>query len=195
MERGRTLTSTADQAPSCPETVSRLIGERAGNLFRTRQVWCSGAVLVVINRVLDGDLTQDQAIRLAAGLGDGMGGAGCICGGLSGGALALGLFLGNGRLSSGADQTVLKATRWLHDQFKQDLGSACCRILLKRGENGSRSQLRACAERTAKAAELCATRILKQRPELIRRVDWDYLNHRDGKGGARLNIIADQLKK
>ncbi len=187
--------STADQASPGPETVSRLIGERAGNLFRTRQIWCSGAVLVVINRVLDGDLTQDQAIRLTAGLGDGIGGAGCICGGLSGAGLALGLFLGNGRLSSGGDQTVLEATHWLHDQFKQELGSACCRILLKKDGIGIRSRLDACAGRTAKAAELCATRILKHRPELIRRVDWAYLNRQDGKVGARLNIIADQLKK
>jgi C_GCAxxG_C_C family probable redox protein len=175
--------------------VSQRIGERAGNLFRTRQLWCSGAVLVVLNRVLDGDLAQDQAIRLAAGLGDGIGSAGCICGGLNGGALALGLFLGNGRLSSGGDQTVLKATRWLHDQFKEDLGSACCRVLLKKDGNGTKSQLRACAERTAKAAELCAAAILQHRPELIQRVDWDYLNHQDGTVKARLNIIADKIKR
>lgn len=189
------MTDTSGKHSPSTEAVSRSIGERAGNLFRTRQLWCSGAVLVVINRVLDGDLTQDQAIRLAAGLGDGIGGAGCICGGLNGGALALGLFLGNGRLSPGGDQTVLKATRWLHDQFKKDLGSACCRILLKKDGNGAKSQLRACTERTAKAAELCAVAILQHRPELIRRVDWDYLNHQDGTVKARLNIIADKLKK
>jgi C_GCAxxG_C_C family probable redox protein len=189
------LKPTADQAPPSVEAISRLVGERAGNLFLTRQLWCSGAVLVVINRVLGGDLTQDQAIRLAAGLGDGMGGAGCICGGLNGGALALGLFLGDGRLSSGGDRTVLKATRWLHDQLKKDLGSACCRILLKKDGSDTQSQLRACAGRTAKAAELCAARILRHRPELIRRVDWDYLKHQDGRVGARLNIIADQVRK
>jgi len=97
--------------------ISRSIGQRAGNLFLTRQLWCSGAVLVVLNRVLNGDLTQDQAIRLAAGMGEGMGNAGCICGGLNGGALALGLFLGNGRLSPGGDQVVMKATRWLRPNF------------------------------------------------------------------------------
>ncbi len=184
-----------DRQPPTAEQISRRIGERAGNLFRTRQLWCSGAVLVVMNRVLGGDLTQDQAIRLAAGLGDGMGGTGCICGGLNGGALALGLFLGNGRLSAGGDRAVLKATRWLHDQFKADLGSACCRILLKKDADETRSRLDACARRTAKAAELSAARILRYRPELIEHVDWDYLNQHDGRFDARLNIIADQLKR
>ncbi|MEJ2158351.1 MAG: C-GCAxxG-C-C family protein [Desulfobacteraceae bacterium] len=182
------------QSPTA-EHISRRIGERAGNLFRTRQLWCSGAVLVVTNRVFGGDLTQDQAIRLAAGLGDGMGGTGCICGGLNGGALALGLFLGNGRLSPGGDRAVLKATRWLHDQFKTDLGSACCRILLKKDADETKSRLDACGRRTAKAAELCAAKILQHRPELIARVDWDYLNQHDGRFEARLNIIADQLKR
>ena len=177
------------------EAICKRIGERAGNLFLTRQLWCSGAVLVVLNRVLDGDLTQDQAIRLAAGMGEGMGSAGCVCGGLNGGAMALGLFLGNGRLSPGGDQIVMKATRWLHDQFKDSHGSACCRILMKKDRAGSRTQFRACAGRTGKAAELTAMKILEHRPELTERVDRDYLNHEDGMVGARIKIIADKLKK
>ncbi len=177
------------------EEVCRQIGQRAGNLFLTRQLWCSGAVLVVLNRVLDGDLTQDQAIRLAAGMGEGMGSAGCICGGLNGGALALGLFLGNGRLSPGGDQVVMKATRWLHDQFKDSHGSACCRVLMKKDREGSKDQFRTCARRTGKAAELAATKILQERPELYKSVDWAYLHQEDGVVGARIKIIADRLKK
>ena len=164
-------------------------------MFLTRQLWCSGAVLVVLNRILDGDLTQDLAIRLAAGMGEGMGNAGCICGGLNGGALALGLFLGNGRLSPGGDQVVMKATRWLHDQFKDSHGSACCRILMKKDRDGSKAQFRACADRTARAAELTAIMILQRRPELLESVDWDYLNQEDGMVGARIKIIADKLNK
>ena len=177
------------------EEICRRIGQRAGNLFLTRQLWCSGAALVVLNRVLDGDLTQDQAIRLAAGMGEGMGSAGCICGGLNGGALALGLFLGNGRLSPGGDQVVMKATRWLHDQFKESHGSACCRIIMKKDREGSKAQFRACADRTGRAAQLTAFMILQQHPELLERVDWDYLNQEDGMVGARIKIIADKLKK
>lgn len=175
-------------------SISRQIGRRAGNLFLTKQLWCSGAVLVALNRALDGDLTQDQAIRLAAGLGEGMGGGGCVCGGLSGAALALGLFLGNGRLSPGGDQKVLKATRLLHDQFKHAQGSVCCRVLLKKNAGGQKAHYHACAQRTGKAAELCAELILNRRPELISKVDWEYLNQKDGVASARVKIVADNLR-
>lgn len=177
------------------EEISQRIGQRAGNMFLTRQLWCSGAVLVVLNRVLDGDLTQDQAIRLAAGMGEGMGSAGCICGGLNGGVLAIGLFLGSGRLSPGGDRVVMKATRWLHDQFKDAHGSACCRVLMKKDDEGSKAQYRVCADRTGKAAELTAVKILQQRPALIKRLDFEYLNHEDGWAEARIKIIADKIKK
>jgi len=45
------------------------------------------------------------------------------------------------------------------------------------------------------AAQLTAIKILQQRPELIERVDWEYLNQTDGMVGARIKIIADKLKK
>lgn len=176
------------------ETASRLIGQRAGNLFQTRQLWCSGAVLVVLSRGLDGDLTQDLAIRLAAGLCEGMG-SGCVCGGLSGGVLALGLFIGTGRLSPGGDQRVIKATRWLHNEFKKVHGSACCRVLMKKAAGVSNAQYLACANRTASAAQLSAESILHFRPELIHKVDWDYLKKEDGIVSARMKIVADRLRK
>jgi C_GCAxxG_C_C family probable redox protein len=170
------------------------IGERSANLFLTRQLWCSGAVLVALNKALHGQLPQDLAIRLCAGLGDGMGGSGCLCGGLSGGALALGVFLGSGRLSPGGDQTVLKATHQLHHRFKEIHGSTCCRILTKNVVMGSSRQFTACAQRTATAAELASDLILQHRPELLNTVDWDYLHQKDGAISARLNIVADRLK-
>ena len=174
--------------------ISRQIGRRAGNVFTTRQLWCSGAVLVVLNRVLGGDLTQELAIRLAAGWGKGIGGGGCVCGGLSGGALALGLFLGNGRLAPAGDRVVLKATKQLHDQFKADQGATCCRVLVKKGAPGSKALYRQCAQRTARAAELAAELILHERPELIQSVDHDYLNRNESRLSARLKIAADRLK-
>ena len=48
--------------------------------------------------------------------------------------------------------------------------------------------------RTAKAAELAAERILEERSELIKKVDWDYLSHQDSAVGARIKIVADNLK-
>jgi len=173
----------------------QLIGQRAANLYQTRQLWCSGAALVVLNQALGGDLTQELAIRLAAGLGDGMGGSGCLCGALNGGALALGLFLGTGHLSPGGDQKVLEATRQLHDRFKDAFGSACCRILTKSRAKAPVSKNRDCALRTAKATELTAALILELRPQLIRQIDWSYLNQKDSIISAGIKIVANQLRK
>ena len=187
------MACSPDPTRSDAEQICLAIGQRAGNLFMTRQLWCSGATLVVLNQALGGDLTEELAIRLAAGLGDGMGGSGCLCGAVSGGALALGLFLGTGRLSPGGDQRVLRATHRLHDRFKTVFGSTCCRVLKKKSMPGCRNQNEECAGRTAKAAELTAELILEQRPACIHQIDWKYLNQRDSMIGGRIKIIANQL--
>ena len=110
-----------------------------------------------------------------------------------GGALALGLFLGTGRLSPGGDKKVLEATRQLHNRFKAAFGSACCRILMKTKESAIHNH--DCAQRTAGAAEFTAALILAQRPEVSQRINWNYLNQNDRKIGARLKIIANRLIK
>ncbi len=176
------------------EHLTRQIGRRAANLFETRQLWCSGAVLVVLNRALGGDLTQDLAVRLAAGFGKGLAGGGCVCGGLSGGVLALGLFLGRGRMAPAGDPVVLKATRRLHDKFKSAHGATCCRELLRSSGPGPRAQYSDCARRTASAAQLTAELILNQRPELIQSVDWDYLNQHENRLNARLKMASQRFK-
>ena len=185
---------SSDTQGSAIEPVCQKIGRRAANLFMTRQLWCAPAVLVVINQVLQGGLPAEMAIRLSAGLGEGLGGSGCLCGSVSGGALALGLILGNGRLSSSGDQTVLAATRQLHSAFKEHYGSTCCRVLTRDLQQGSRQHYRLCAERTAYAAETTARIILGQRPALIAKVDWDYLEQKDNLLGAQLKIVAQRLK-
>jgi len=173
--------------------ISRKIGERAGNLFRTRQLWCSGAALVALNHALDGGLSEELAIRLTSGLSDGMGGSGCLCGALNGGALALGIFLGSGRLAPNGDQRVLRATHELHNSFKAAFGSTCCRTLIKGHAKESGADYRNCAARTAKATELSAALILDRRPELTRRIDWDFLNREDGIFKARIKIATSRL--
>lgn len=75
------------------------IGKRAGNLFHTHQLWCSGAALIAFNQSLGGGLTEELAIRLTSGISDGMGGSGCLCGALNGWALPLRIFLDTGRRS------------------------------------------------------------------------------------------------
>jgi hypothetical protein len=56
-----------------PVDVPVFIGERAQNLFRSRQMYCSEAVLVVLNNMLGGGLTENQASALAAPFAEGVG--------------------------------------------------------------------------------------------------------------------------
>lgn len=176
------------------EQISERIGHRAGNIFLTHQLWCSGAALLVLNRGLGGDLSEDQVIRLTSGLGDGLSGAGCLCGGLNGAALGLGLFLSHGRLTPKGNDIVLDATRTLHDQFKEAFGATCCRALVKRKpSSGSREQLLLCAHRTSLAASMAAQLILLHRPELAQQIDWPFLNTEDTRIGACVKMIASRL--
>jgi C_GCAxxG_C_C family probable redox protein len=170
------------------------VGGRAAVLFATRQLWCAPALLVAVNRGLKGELSDDLAIRLSAGLGEGLGGSGCLCGSISGAVMALGLFLGNGRLSPSGDRLVLAASRTLHHLFKERYGSTCCRVLIKNLKRGSNEHYRSCAERTAAAAKFATRMILDQRPDLVHNIDWINLNQKENRVAARIKAVARNLR-
>jgi C_GCAxxG_C_C family probable redox protein len=171
------------------------IGERAANLFRTRQLWCSEAVLGVLNRSLGGDLPDDLALRLGAGLGEGIGGSGCTCGALTGGALAIGLFCGAAGTGLHRSRGARERSRRLHDWFKAHYGSTCCRVLTKALVQGTEAHFDRCAEKVAGTAAMAAELILETQPERLARADRDYLNQKDGLLNARLKRVGDLLSR
>jgi hypothetical protein len=61
-----------------PVDLPALIGARAKNLFLSRQMYCSEAVLVTLNQGLRGSLEEYQALALAAPFSEGVGKSGCI---------------------------------------------------------------------------------------------------------------------
>lgn len=168
---------------------ARLIGERAGNLFETGQLLCSEAVLCALNRGLGGGLPDETAIKIASALPEGFGKGGCTCGALSGGALALGLFLGRSRPCSRDSGNARPAARTLHDNFKRIFGSSCCRVLSKKVKHDPQAHMRQCTRFTADAAEMAALLILKENPSLLEKVDYEYLRKRDSKIGSRLKQL------
>lgn len=182
-------------ANDSPNEAIKLMGIRAGDIFLSHQLLCSGAVLLTLNQGLSGDLTQDQVIRLAAGLGDGLGGSGCLCGGLNAAALALGLFLGDGRLASPVNQVVLDATHELHSLFQSAFSATCCRVLTKKLVHGSREHYKRGAQHTAKAAALAAELILRHKPERIMQVNWKFLNQKESRLGTCMKVVANKLSK
>ena len=89
---------------------------------------CAQAVALSNLELLGGQTAG--VVQLAAGLGHGMN-AGCTCGALSGGVLAIGSMLA-GEQAKGFDKQVVKASAELHRRFVQEFGSTCCRTLRKK---------------------------------------------------------------
>ena len=168
---------------------ARHIGLRAENLFLTRQLWCSAAVLVTLNNGLKGGMPDELAVRLSSGFGDGLAGGGCICGSLSGGVLALSLFLGDGCPGPLGNRRVLSATRQLHEHFKKAFGSTCCRVLTRRVEKGSKKDYGLCVNYTSHSARWTAEIILRHRPDLIHQVDWAFLSLRESRIAAQVKTV------
>lgn len=155
------------------------VRKRAENLFLTRQLQCAEAVMMVLNQGLGGDLAPDMAIRLASALPEGLGGRGCLCGALNGGALALGLFLGRKDPGYRNATDVRKAVADLHDRFKAAYRGTCCRVLTGSLVYGSDQHFRRCARMTGDAAGMTAAIVLDYKPQLLDRVDWEYLQRND----------------
>jgi len=91
---------------------------------------CAQAVLYAFCDALDFD--REAALKLACGLGAGLGRRQEVCGAVTGGILALGLRHGRGE---GGDRTPTEVTyakvRDLMARFESRHGSCVCRVLLK----------------------------------------------------------------
>lgn len=142
------------------EAVCRQVGGQARELMAVGGSYCAPAVLMALNQRLGGGLSEDLIRRLTAGLPEGMG-SGCTCGALTGGQMALGLFLGE----RGYGGAMTKAARALHDGFKAQEGSTCCRVLTKKSK-GRRDRREHCSAMAGLAAELACRQVLASRPEL-----------------------------
>jgi C_GCAxxG_C_C family probable redox protein len=182
-----TLTWTADE-------LIGLIRRRAENLFETHQLFCSEAVLCVLNQGLRGGLPPDTAIRIASGFSEGIGGAGCMCGAFGGALMALGLFLGRQGLNGRGSKRVQARGKDLHDLFRSKFGSTCCRVLTKKVRNDRKALYKACTNHTGEAAELAARIILEARPDLIDQADWDFLSTQDSRLQAGLNRLLTLVR-
>lgn len=171
------------------EALIKQTGERARNLFETRQLMCAEAVLSSLNKGFGGGLTEPLIVAMAAPFGDALGGSGCLCGSLSGGVMATGLILGGERPYRHRSE-IREAARQLHDAFKAANGSTCCRILSRKVRHDKNAHFRQCADLTAETAEITARLILEKRPELVVRADRGFPTKRQSKiGGAFLRVI------
>ena len=156
-----------------PEETEALIHRIKGhalNLYQTRQMLCTEAVLSAINQGLGGGLTDAQATAMAAPFSAAMGETGCLCGALSGAVMASGLILGKDH-GHRHRKAMRENARRLHDEFKVANGATCCRALTRKVRHDKKAHFQHCAHLTAQAAEMAARLVLECRPDLIMHSD------------------------
>ena len=170
------------------EALIAQIRKRAGNLYQTRQMLCSEAVVVTLNTAFDGGLSEDQAIAVSAPFGMALGESGCMCGALSGAVMACGLFVGRAQPYRHR-QCMRESARQLHDAFKASNGAICCRALSRTVRHDQQAHFEQCARLTSDAAEMAARLILEQRPELVRYAENEFLNKADTRMGAMIKRL------
>jgi len=131
--------------------------QRAEDLYRSGQFLCSEAVVYTFNEAMD-DPMPPEVVRLASGFPVGMGAlgtGGCTCRALSGGVMVLGMVYGRSKPGAEAPLVLAKAKE-LHDWFKSEKRSTCCRALIAGMEFGSPTHIDQCVAFTGDVAERLA---------------------------------------
>ncbi|WP_461568424.1 C-GCAxxG-C-C family protein [Thermincola ferriacetica] len=133
----------------------------AENYYRNGEFYCSEAIVKTIKDEFGLSL-PDDIVAAASGFPVGIGGAGCTCGAINGGVMALGLFF---ERTVPKDEKVNKAmalAKELHDLFQIRHKSLCCRVLTKRLTLGSSEHMKQCISFTGEVAEETAKIIARE---------------------------------
>nr|WP_317283925.1 C-GCAxxG-C-C family (seleno)protein [uncultured Sellimonas sp.] len=121
---------------------------------------CSESVIYAIRKNFELEMSDD-AIAMSSGFPWGLGGGGCICGALAGGAMCIGYFFGRRTPGDPKIQNCFRLTNELHDYFCKEFGSACCRIQIKGYEKDA-------PERKAKCTDIVAGTVKKTAEIILR---------------------------
>jgi C_GCAxxG_C_C family probable redox protein len=163
------------------ETLVALIRAKAENLYEAHRFCCSESILEVINTGFNGGLSKETTLSLAGGFCNSMGGAGCVCGALTGSIMALGLFLSPHRPDGLGKKEFQTICRRMHDQFQDNFGSTCCRNLIKEYADSRRQRRHFCRDLTTTTAGLTGRLLLDARPDLRAQANLDFLRRLDSK--------------
>lgn len=131
------------------------VRELAEGYFKEKSHNCAESVFRAL-MTASGRECPVELVRMASPFGRGMGSAGCACGALVGGQMALGILYGRGEECGPAPSLCADAAKALHKRFVKKNGAACCRILHKGLPFGTDEQLSACCLRSVDAAEIAA---------------------------------------
>ena len=163
------------------EELIALAGQRTGNLFSACGFCCSESVLLRLNQGFNVGLPPETVAGMGAGFCEGMGGAGCTCGSLSGGIMGLGMFLGPYRKNGLRKKAFNKLAKEMHDRFRARFRATCCRVLSKKVKHDRKMHFNNCKMLTIGGGEIATELLLEARPELIAEADLEYLRKQDSK--------------
>ena len=133
----------------------------AEEYYRSGDFYCSEAIVKTIKDAF-GLPVSDDVIAMASGFPVGIGGAGCTCGAITGGIMSLGLVFGRTAPKDPKVDKAMKLSRELHDIFKKNHKSLCCRTLNKYMIMGSSGQMKQCIAFTGEMAQETARIIIRE---------------------------------
>ena len=125
--------------------------------------YCSEAVLSSIHSNFELEIPE-EIIKMASGFPGGVGRSRCLCGAVSGGVMALGLFFGRTKPGDPQVEQNLRVAKELHDWFKVANGknALCCRILTKEFDMSKGEHKNQCVSYTGLVASKVAEIIIRE---------------------------------
>lgn len=137
------------------------IREKAESYYRNGDFFCSEAIVKTIKDEFELPIS-DEIIAAASGFPVGVGRAGCMCGAVSGGVMALGLVFGRKEPKDPKVTKTMELTKELHEKFRNNHKSLCCRILTKGLDMGAGEHKKQCIAFTGEVAEEVAKIIVRE---------------------------------
>ena len=144
------------------EVSVKKIAKDAEDLFRGG-FFCSEAVVSSIRSNFELDIPE-EVIAMASGFPVGIGRSKCLCGAVSGGVMALGIFFGRTKQGDPKVEKNLEVSKELHDWFKVANGknALCCRILTKEFDMSAGAHKEQCIRFTGLVAGKVAEIVVRE---------------------------------
>ncbi len=137
------------------------IRQTAEEYYRKGELYCSEAV---VKAVLDGFGAEfpKEVISIASGFPVGIGAAGCTCGAISGGVMAVSYLFGRRELGDERVADAMALSNGVYKNFITRNKISCCKILTRGMEKGTPEHMTQCIRFTGEVAEDTA-RLINER--------------------------------
>ncbi len=139
-----------------------LVREQAEKLYRDGDFYCSEAVVKTVVEAFGGTI-ENNVLAMSSGFPVGIGGAGCTCGAITGGVMALGYFFGRNEAKDASVNKCMALSNELYSRFIDRNRCSCCKVLTRGMEKGSEEHMSQCVRFTGEVAADCYELIEKNK--------------------------------